>query len=463
MKKLWFLPLLGALASCGGGGLGEIAGAGGSVSGFYSLTVSLNQRDITSPSISGTPPNITVPTDTISGSVSLAYSGNSPNPLKGVIQKAQLCLDGLSCYLLPISGVLTANATPLSFNLSLNAYKFNLPWIAINPYEDKVLSTSWQTVPLTFSGISRTQTDNYFNAVKTVSLLYVPVAANSLTLSGVGDYIKQTTYSGYTSALGTVNVVLPKGVNAANQIKPNSVRLTAGTLKCRDDGVGNIVDDTGTPPGTCSGNITYTTGALSFQINGVGSATNVQIDYVVSGSQQCLDDGSGNLVGECTGSVNYTTGQVSYKFNDNFVITPATVNINWTQASASGNTITYALPLPSIVAPYIYQVPGRVVEVYQGTTLLCNNQGTSGACNVSVSGNVVSINFPGGVLPGVSLRYSQDTKVDINPGIDATVYGGQYGGSSTPTVNGYIEVQIRLESGESMSARANITFRAVPQ
>jgi len=189
----------------------------------------------------------------------------------------------------------------------------------------------------------------------------------------------------------------------------------------------------------------------------------VQIDYVVSGSQQCADDGAGNLAGECTGSVNYTTGQVSYRFNDNFVSTPTTVNISWTQASASGNTISYALPPPSATGTYVYQVSGRVVEVYQGTTLLCNNQGTSGACSVSVSGNTVSINFPGGVLPNLSLRYSQDTKIDINPGVDASVYGGQYGGSSTPTVGGYIEVQIRLESGESMSARANITFRAVPQ
>jgi len=463
MRKVWVLPLLGALFACGGGGLGGTSGTGGSVSGFYSLSLRLNQMDITSPSVSGTPPNITVPEDTISGNVSLTYSGNSPNPLRGVIQRAQLCLDGLSCYSLPASGVLTANAAPLSFSLSLNAYKFGLPWIAINPYEDKVLSTTFQVVPLTSSGIARVQADNYFNAVKTVSLLYVPVAANSLTLSGVGDFIKQSAYRGYTSAMGTVNVILPKGAAAANQIRPNSVRLTAGALRCRDDGAGNIVEDAGTPPATCSGNINYTTGALSFQINGVASDTDVQIDYVVSGSQQCLDDGAGNLAGECTGSVNYTTGQVSYRFNDNFVSTPAAVNINWTQASASGNTITYALPPPSAVDAYVYQVSGRVVEVYQGTTLLCNNQGTSGACSVSVSGNVVSINFPGGVLPNLSLRYSQDTKVDINPGIDASVYGGQYGGSSTPTVRGYVEVEVRLESGETLRARADITFRVVPQ
>jgi hypothetical protein len=53
--------------------------------------------------------------------------------------------------------------------------------------------------------------------------------------------------------------------------------------------------------------------------------------------------------------------------------------------------------------------------------------------------------------------------VDINPGIDASVYGGTYGGSSTPTVSGYVEVEVKLESGETMKARANITFRAVPQ
>jgi len=462
MRRVWALPLLVVLFSCGGGG-GGLGGSGGSVSGFYSLSVSLNQTDITSPSVSGTPPNITVPEDTISGSVSLTYSGTSPNPLKGVIQRAQLCLNGLSCYSLPLGGVLTANATPRSFSLSLNAYKFGLPWIAINPYEDRVLSTNWQTVPLTSAGTARAQADNYFNAVKTVNLLYVPVAANSLTLIGVGDFTKQTTYSGYTSALGIVNVVLPKGVDAGNQIKQNSVKLTAGALKCRDNGAGNIVDDAGTPPGTCGGNINYATGVLSFQINGVGSATNVQIDYVVSGSQRCSDDGDGNLVGECTGSVNYTTGRVSYRFNDNFVSVPVAVNIYWTQASASGNTITYALPPPSATGTYVYQVSGRVVEVYQGPTLLCSNQGTSSICSVSVSGNVVSINFPGGVLPNLSLRYSQDTKVDINPGVDASVYGGQYGGSSTPTVSGYVEVEVKLESGETLRARTNITFRVVPQ
>jgi type V secretory pathway adhesin AidA len=82
---------------------------------------------------------------------------------------------------------------------------------------------------------------------------------------------------------------------------------------------------------------------------------------------------------------------------------------------------------------------------------------------VSVSGNIVSINFPGGVLPNLSMRYSQDVKVDINPGIDASVYGGTYGGSSTPTVSGHVEVEVRLESGETLRARTNITFRAVPQ
>jgi len=460
MRKVWVLPLLGALFACGGGGT---SGAGGSVSGFYSLSLRLNQMDITSPAVSGTPPDITVPEDIISGSVSLAYSGNSPNPLRGVIQRAQLCLDGLSCYSLPVGGVITANANPLSFSLSLNAYKFGLPWIAINPYEDKVLSTSFQVVPLTSSGTARTQTDNYFNAIRTVSLLHPPVARNSLTLTGVGDFIKQTTYSGYTSTMGTVNVVVPMGVATGNQISPNSVRLTAGALRCRDDGAGGITEDTGTPSATCSGSINYTTGALSFQIAGVGSATNVQINYVVSGSQLCLDDGAGNLAGECSGSVNYATGQVSYRFNDNFVSTPATVNISWTQASALGNTITYALPPPSAVAAYVYQVSGRVVEVYQGTTLLCNNQGTSGVCSVSVSGNTVSINFPGGVLPNLSLRYSQDTKVDINPGVDAGVYSGQYGGSSTPTVSGYVEVEVKLGSGETLKARNNITFRVVPR
>jgi hypothetical protein len=451
MKKAWIFVSLGLLVSCGGGG-----GIGGDVRGFYSLSVSLNESDITSPAVSGLPPDISIPPDAISGRVSLAYSGTSSNPLRGVIHKAQLCLEGLSCYTLPISGVLTANGSPINFTLSLNAYKFNLPWIAVNPYEDTILSTSWQTVPLTSSGTSRTQTDNYFNTVRTVNLQYPPVARNSLMLSGAGDFRKSYTHSGYTS--GTAAVILPKGSDPANQIKLNSVSLTAGALRCKDDGVGNIVEDVGTPSDTCSGSIDYISGSLSFQIDGLSSATDVQIDYVVSGVQRCLDDGTGGLVGECTGSVNYTTGQVSYRFNDNFVIIPASVSISWTQVDAVGNTITYVLPPPAMVSPYVYQVSGRVVKVYQGTTLLCDNQGASGACSVSVSDNLVSITFPGGVLPDLSLEYSRDTKVDINPSVVINASGRL----SSATVSGYVEVEVRLESGEKLKARTPITFRVVP-
>ncbi len=381
-----------------------------------------------------------------------------PAHLGEQLKKAQLCLEGLSCYTLPIGGLLTANGSPVNFTISLNAYKFNLPWIAVNPYEDRILNTEWQTVSLTSSGTSMTQTDNYFNAVKTVSLLYVPVARNSLMLSGEWDFSKSYTYSGYTFASGTVDVVLPKGSDPANRIKPSSIRLRAGTVRCKDDGMGNIVDDTGTPPRTCSGSIDYESSILSFQPTGVSSATNVQIDYVVSGVQRCWDDGGGNLVEECTGSVNYTTGQVSYRFNDNFVITPATVSISWTQANAFGNTITYVLPSPAMVSPYVYQVSGRVVEVYHGTTLLCSNRSASSVCSVSVSDNVVSINFPGGALPDLSLRYSQDTKVDINP----SVVVSDYDRLSSATVGGYLEVEVKLESGETLSARTPITFRVVP-
>ena len=455
MKKAWSLVFLGLLVSCGGG-----EGVGGAVSGFYSLSVSLNESDITSPAVSGSPldGSLSIPLDTISGRVSLVYSGTSSSPLRGVIKKAQLCFEGLSCYTLPIGGVLTANSSPLNFTISLNAYKFNLPWLAVNPYEDTILTTNWETVSLTSSGTSVTQTDNYFNAVRTINLLYVPVARNSLVLSGAGDFSKSYTYSGYTSAYGTVNVVLPKGSEPANQIKPSSVRLTAGGLRCKDDGAGNIVDDTGTPPGTCSGSIDYSNGILSFLLTGVSSATDVQVGYVVSGVQRCWDDGNGNLVGECTGSVSYTTGQLSYRFNDNFVSLPGVVNISWTRVDAFGNTITYVLPPRTKESLYVYQVSGRVVKVYQGTTLLCDNQGTSGVCSVSVSDNLVSITFPGGVLPNLSLEYSQDRKVDINPSVVINASNRL----SSATVRGYVEVEVRLESGETLRVRNPITFRVVP-
>jgi len=272
MKKAWLLVSLGLLISCGGG-----SGIGGDTKGFYSLSLRLEQTYITSPTVSGTPSDgsLSIPPDAISGSVSLAYSGTLPNPLKGVIQKAQLCLEGLSCYNLPIGGVLTPDGSPINFTLSLNDYKFNLPWIAVNPYEDRILEEEWREVPLPFS-------------------------------------------------------------------------------------------DT--------------------------------------------------------------------------------------------DTITYVLPPPTMISPYVYQVSGRVVRVYQEDRFLCDNQGTSGACSVSVSGNVVNITFPGGVLPDLSLEYSQDTKVDINPSIDVNAYGRL----PTAAVRGYVEVEVRLESGEKLRARTPINFRVVP-
>uniref|UniRef100_A0A7C5X4R8 Lipoprotein n=1 Tax=Thermocrinis ruber TaxID=75906 RepID=A0A7C5X4R8_9AQUI len=453
MKKVWVLAALGLLASCGGGG----SGTGGEVKGFYSLSVSLDQSDISSPAVSGSPPDISIPPDTISGKVSLAYSGTSSTPLKGVIKRAQLCIEGRSCYSLSVGGVLTANGNPISFTLSLNDYKFNLPWIAVNPYEDTVLATEEKMVSLPPPGTSLKQEVQYFNTDSTVSLPYVPVVENSLMLIGAGDFSKSYTYGGYTS--GRINVYLPKGSDTKNQIKPGSVELTAGTIKCKDDGAGKIVEDVGTSSGACSGSIDYISGLLSFQLTGLSGATDVKIDYVVSGAQRCGDDGNGKLVGDCTGSVDYQTGKVSYRFNDNFVAVPVEVEISWTQKDASGNTITYVLPPPTMAGPYVYQVSGRVVEVYQGTTLLCSNRSASKVCSVSVSNNVVSISFSGGVLPNLSLKYSQDTKVDINPSIDVNTYGRL----SSAAVSGYVEVEVKLESGETLRARSPITFRVVPK
>jgi hypothetical protein len=252
-------------------------------------------------------------------------------------------------------------------------------------------------------------------------------------------------------------VVLPRGSDPQNQIKPSSVKLTAGTLKCKDDGSGNIVDDDGTASGTCSGNIDYNSGNLSFQIKGVND-TDVNIDYVVAGEQWCWDNGNGGLEGDCTGSVDYQAGQVSYKFSDNFIATPAPVNISWTQVDAYGNTITYVLPPPTMVSPYVYLVSGREIDVYQGNNWLCSKAQPTNTCRVSVKDNVVNITFPNGVLTNLSLKYTQDKKVDINPNIDVS-----NNRLSSATVNGYVEVEVKLESGETLTARAPITFRVVPK
>ncbi|MEM1679453.1 MAG: hypothetical protein QXD20_09530 [Ignisphaera sp.] len=141
------------------------------------------------------------------------------------------------------------------------------------------------------------------------------------------------------------------------------------------------------------------------------------------------------------------------------VINTGFVDISFTAASQS---VSFNLPPKTPLRQYVYRVSGRVVEVYQGNTKLCDNQGLNTSCQISRAGDSVIVQFSGNVPPGLTLRYSEEEVVDINPTIDARQYGGQWNGTSNPTVIGTVRVKVRLEDGSSLTAIAPISFKIVP-
>lgn len=138
-----------AVASCGGGG-GE-TGIGSAVSGFYTLTVSVPTQEITSYTVAvDQNGNIFLPEDEIKGTVKLIYNGTG-TPMRGMIKTAQLCLTD-RCYSLGLTGVLEPNGQELNFAVKIKDYKYDVPWIVVNPLEDRVLSREYVEVPLAGSG-----------------------------------------------------------------------------------------------------------------------------------------------------------------------------------------------------------------------------------------------------------------------------------------------------------------------
>ncbi|MEM4546613.1 MAG: hypothetical protein QW328_07650, partial [Nitrososphaerota archaeon] len=237
---------------------------------------------------------------------------------------------------------------------------------------------------------------------------------------------------------------------------PNSVQVQVGTNTYQDDGAGNIVDNLSNVVGT----INYALGQLTFTIAIANQP--LTANYRVNGQLICLDDGNGNIGQDCTGSINYATGQLSYQFKYSLVNVPANVQIAYGKGVASGNTVSFNLPPKTSLRQYVYRVSGRIVEVYQGNTKLCDNQGLNTSCQISRTGDSVMVQFSGNVPPNLTLRYSEEEVVDINPTIDARQYGGQFNGTSNPTVIGTVRVKVRLEDGSSLTATAPISFKIVP-
>lgn len=398
-------------------------------------------------------PMIFLPDDTISGKISLVYTGNSSNPLRGVVKEASLCvLD--NCFNVPIMGVVVPNGQPVSFSLKISSHKVALPWIAINPFEDKIIQSEMVQDRLSGGMSVQEVASVYVNSLKTEYLSRLPVAKNSVKVSYEGVFSNEMTVRNYSSP-SVIN--LEKGIATSNSILPNSVVVIVGNSRYKDDGNGKIVDNQNNEVGS----INYQTGSLV--MNNI-SERDITVSYKVSGSLLCLDDGRGSLGQDCSNdsAINYSSGQLSYKFKYTINNVPATVNITYGQGSSSSNYIVYNLPPRSTAGMYMYNVYGRVVEVYQGNMKLCDNTHSNTSCSITRNGDAVKITFNSSVPSDLTIKYSKDLKVDINPAIDATLYNGSYKGTTNPTVVGTLRVKVKLEDGSTLTADTPITFNIVP-
>ncbi len=127
------------IMSCGGGG--GITGSGSDVKGFYSLSLTLDTAKTTNISfaVDDETGSIPFPPDTIAGQLTLSYNGpNNTNPLYGVIESSEICFNDPvnKCFQVNISGTLIPGQ-PLSFTQQFVQYKYEPPWIILNPYEDE--------------------------------------------------------------------------------------------------------------------------------------------------------------------------------------------------------------------------------------------------------------------------------------------------------------------------------------
>lgn len=457
MRKLALLSAI-LLLGCGGG-----EGQGSSTVGFYSLSVSLLTGTVDSPAVTYDGTYAWIEADRIEGTILLRYDGSSSSALNGHIRKMEVCISG-SCFPASIGGILPPGQTR-QFTLNITSHKYDIPWIVINPYEDEVVEENILSDTLSSGVKSDTVTDSYYNSQRTVYANYYPILEGSVQMSAPGDFIAGTVFSGYDSSLGTVTIALVKGVNTANTVVPSTfVADIVGTgIVCIDDGNGNIVQQGG---GTdCSGTIDYTRAVANLAVNNVSSPTDINMSYVVSGSQMCWDEG-GVLKGDCDGSIAYTTGQIDYSFRFDFTDVPVTTSISYLYQTGTSDGLTYIYVLPSDGAdptnPSLKIEYGDWVGVYLGNTLLCDIE-TSGSCTVSKEGRQVTVTFPTPQTSTLEIRYSERKKYDFNPSIDATLYNHSWNGQTSMYVEGSLNVEVQLEDGTTLSTSLPLTFFAYPQ
>ncbi|MEM4311324.1 MAG: hypothetical protein QXX95_02945 [Nitrososphaerales archaeon] len=140
-----------------------------------------------------------------------------------------------------------------------------------------------------------------------------------------------------------------------------------------------------------------------------------------------------------------------------------TYTYSFTIPVPSGNTISYQLQDDYVGNGTIKK--GRVINIYEVITnqqgqeeagpLLCNNIGNTDNCTVSRDNNgLMTITFTGSKPQKIMVEYTADLYVDLNRDITITDRDRK----TTNTVDGYVYVKGKLDSGDTLQASLPIKF-----
>lgn len=445
-KRFLLLPLLLSLYGCG-----EQEGIGSVSSGYYFLSLDVG-TEIISPSVGGPEDNPSLPSDSIAGSVRLGYTGSGVG-MKGFIRSAELCVERV-CYSLPISGVLFPNGSK-EFDLEMFHHKFTLPWLRVNPLEDRIVSTQQVVEEISAGNTSHTANFVYSNAPVSLFLNSPVVSGQVFVRTSQGTFRHQVVQNGY-SAGSQVNLTLDKGVREENEYVRSRVFI-GNDLACEYDYANGQLTEH--QPFDCTYNPTPTGVVLS--VTGFEGQRALRVQYDFRGELQCLDS-NGQFGQDCgSGSINYSTGQLSnLTFRYSAVNVPLQSSVFYQTGGLESNNVVYVLPLPSSTG-FVRTIAGRVVEVLHGSSnmVLCNNSGNNSGCSMNISGNVVNVSFQNVPSYPLKIRYTLDRIVNFNPNIDlSSVQRDPFA-----VVDGRLSVRVMLESGEVLNVSSPIRFRVVPR